>query len=418
MKARLPTFWKQVITVLGGTLGAQALPLAVAPFITRLCTPSELGAYSVWFGVVAITAVGATLRMEAAMILDHTAEQQRTCFRVVFYTATLAALLVSSAALLAGAAGVPAVRHLSWLALLTLGVGTWLTASMQTTLSYATSHSEFGKAARAKIWGAGTIALAQLGLLYAGAGQLGLVGGQLIGLAAGLAAARLMLAPPRAPIGLKLDASQRAYLVKHQNFWRFSLPSNLLNALVGQLPLFLIGARHGALAAGLYALTQRVLAAPISLLAASVLEVFKRESVLEFQTVGNCGKAYRYTFKVLLLLGLGPSLVLLAFSPQLFAWVFGESWREAGNLAQILAPLYFLNFIASPLSYVFFVAGKQKIDLVWQLALFAMTLCVYLAPGTLRQNVLWYAIGYSLLYLVYLHMSYRVSLNKNRMVAA
>jgi O-antigen/teichoic acid export membrane protein len=416
MTLRLPTFWKHVMTVLGGALGAQALPLLAAPLITRLCTPSEMGAFSLWLGVVAVAAIGATLRMETAMILDHEAAQQRTCFSVVLYTATACALGVTLLAILARAWDVPAVRQLSWGALLTIGAGTWLTACMQTTLAYATSHNAFGKAAQAKVWGAGTIALAQLALLYGGAGNAGLLAGQLIGLAAGLLAARILLAPPRVRVGFRLGPEQRTYLVRHQAFWRFSLPSNLLNALVGQLPLFLIGARHGALAAGLFALTQRVLAAPISLLAASVLEVFKRQSVHEFQTVGNCKQAYRYTFKALLLLGLGPSLVLFLFSPPLFAWVFGESWREAGELARILAPLYFLNFIASPLSYVFFVAGKQKIDLVWQVALFLMTLGVFLAPGTVQQNVLWYAIGYSALYLVYLHMSYQCS--QNRLAAA
>ena len=60
---------------------------------------------------------------------------------------------------------------------------------------------------------------------------------------------------------------------------------------------------------------------------------------------------------------------------------------------------------------MFYVAGKQKADLVWQIALFAMTATVFLAPGTLQQSVRWYAIGYSLLYLVYLRMSYRYSHN-------
>ncbi len=166
------------------------------------------------------------------------------------------------------------------------------------------------------------------------------------------------------------------------------------------------------MAAGLFALTQRVLSAPVALLAASVLEVFKRQSVIDFQAQGNCRDTYRYTFKVLVMLGLGPSLVLLLFSPQLFAWVFGENWRPAGELAQILAPLYFLNFIASPLSYVFFVAGKQKIDLVWQVALFCMTLCAFGGPATLQQSVTWYATGYSLLYVVYLFMSWQYSQNR------
>jgi O-antigen/teichoic acid export membrane protein len=293
-----------------------------------------------------------------------------------------------------------------------IGLGTWLTAYTQTTLAYATSHKAFGKAARAKVWGAATIALSQLVLLYFGAGEFGLLAGQLIGLTAGLFAANLLLRPPSPRLTLRLDHAATTYLLRHQKFWRFSLPSNLLNALVGQMPLFLIGMRHGALAAGLYALTNRVLAAPVSLLAASVLEVFKRESVQDFETVGNCRRAYRYTFKALSLLGLGPAVVLLLFSPQLFAFAFGDNWRPAGELAQILAPLCFLNFIASPLSYVFFVTGRQKVDLLWQVALFLMTLCAFLAPGTLRQNVLWYTIGYSMLYLVYLRMSYECSGNR------
>jgi O-antigen/teichoic acid export membrane protein len=411
-----PGFWRHVGTVLGGALGAQAMPLLAAPLITRMCTPSEMGAFSVWLGVVAVSAIAATLRLETAMILDHEPEQQRVCFSVVLYTASITAVLVSLAAMVAHMLGLPALSQQSPGALAIIGLGTWLTAYTQTTLAYATSHKAFGKAARAKVWGAATIALSQLLLLFLGAGEFGLLAGQLVGLAAGLAAATMLLRPPRPQLTLRLDVKAKAYLLRHQKFWRFSLPSNLLNALVSQMPLFLIGMRHGAVAAGLYALTNRVLAAPVSLLAASVLEVFKRESVQEFETLGNCQRAYRYTFKALSLLGLGPALALLLFSPQLFAFAFGESWRPAGELAQILAPLCFLNFIASPLSYVFFVTGKQKVDLLWQITLFVMTLCAFLAPGSLRQNVLWYAIGYSMLYLVYLHMSWQCS--QNRLAAA
>lgn len=413
---QLPTFWRQVSTVLGGALGAQALPLLAAPLLTRMCTPQEMGAYSVWLGVIALSAIGATLRMEAAMILDHESAHQRTCFRVVFYSASVTALGLTLLAALARAVGLAPALHLPWAALLTIGAGAWLTACMQTTLAYATSHNAFGKAARAKVITSSTIVLTQLALLTAGMGGAGLVAGHLCGLVAGFLAARHLLRPPRAPIGWLPDAAQRAYLRRHQAFWRFSLPSNLLNGAVSQLPLFLIGVRHGALAAGLYALTQRVLSAPVSLLAASVLEVFKRESVLEFREHGNCSRSYRHTFKALLVMGIGPALLLVMFAPTLFGAVFGASWREAGELARLMAPLFLLNFVASPLSYVFFVAGRQKADLLWQVTLCATTLAAFLLPGSVHQNVLWYVIGYSCLYLVYLHMSWNCS--RNRLAAA
>ncbi len=409
MKPSLPTYWKHVLTVLGGAMGAQALPLLAAPLITRMCKPAELGAFSVWLGVVAVAAIGATLRLEAAMILDHGSEHQATCFSVVAWSATAVAIVLTVGAVTARLLGMQSMAQMSWAALLTLGVGTWFTAYTQTILAYATSRNAFGCAAKVKIYAAGSIALAQVGLLVAGVGGAALLGGQLAGLAVGLAAATLLLSPPRPHVSLRPRPEQLNYLQRHSAFWRFSLPSNLLNILVGQLPLFMIGAKYGALAAGLYALTQRVLSAPVALLASSVLEVFKRQSVLDFQTLGNCRDAYLYTFRALFLLGLGPSLVLFLWSPQLFAWIFGEQWRPAGELARILAPLYFLNFIASPLSYVFFVAGQQKMDLLWQVALFVMTVSVFSTSGTLHQSVAWHATGYSMLYVVYLYMSWYCS---------
>ena len=407
MKAALPAYWKHVATVLGGALGAQALPLLAAPLITRLCSPSVLGAFSMWLGIVSVAAIAATLRMETAMILDHDSEHQATCFDVVAWSATLVALFVTVAAAAARLLDAPLAANIAWPAVLTVGLATWLTAYMQTTLAYATSRNAFGKAAKAKIVGAGSIAMSQVGLLLAGAGGVALIAGQLAGLAVGLLCATLLLSPPRPRFTLWPTMSQRRYLYRHRAFWRIALPSNLLNIVVGQLPLFMIGLKYGAVAAGLYALTQRVLAAPIALLAASVLEVFKRQSVIDFQQHGHCRDAYRYTFKALVLLGLGPSLLLYFFSPDLFAWIFGENWRPAGELARILAPLHFLNFVASPLSYVFFVAGKQKLDFMWQLALCAMTSTVFWLPGTLHDSVTWYATGYSLLYIVYLAMSWQ-----------
>jgi O-antigen/teichoic acid export membrane protein len=399
-------FWKNVITVLLGATGAQALPLLVAPLLTRMCTPEDIGAFSVWLGVVTVAAIAATLRIDTVMVIDNDPRQQRLCFEIVRYAATALALGLTLLGVLGRLLDLPVVRDMSWYQLLGIGVGTWLTASIQTTLAYAASHNLFRQAATAKVLKAWTIAIGQVALLYAGQCHIALLTGQLFGLGAGLWMTQRLLKPPTARIRLRLDAEQRHYLVKHQAFWRYSLPSGLLNTLVGQLPLFMIGMRYGAAAAGLFALTQRVLGAPVTLVAASVLDVFKRQAAREFQSLGHCGTVYRSTLRGLVLIALLPALTLFLFSPDLFAWAFGPAWRPAGEMARILAPLCFLTFVASPLSYVFFITGKQKMELGWQVALFAMTVAAFSAPLPLRQSVLAYAIGRSLLYLVYLAMSW------------
>jgi len=411
MTATVPVFWKHAATVLTGTVAAQVLPLLVAPLITRLCTPADMGAFGIWLGLIAVASTVATLRLEAAMILDHDSSHQQTCFSVVAYFSSLLAIVITLCAVLAHVWGIPQAQQMSWIGLLTIGVGTWLTAYNKLITAYATSYRAFGKSALAKVCGAGAVALGQVFLLLIGVGGAALQAGHIIGLAIGTIVAVVLLSPPSASIAIKPSLAQRNYLQKHESFWRFSLPAGLLNIVAGKFPLFVIGARYGLVAAGLFALTERMLTAPISLLAASVLEVFKRQAVHEFQTVGNCKKAYRSTFKALVVLGLGPTLIIFAFAPDLCAWIFGEPWREAGDFARILAPLYFFNFVASPLSYVFFVVGKQKMEFLWQIALFITTITVFLAPLTLKQ-VLWnYTIFYSLLYVVYLCMSYRFAQN-------
>lgn len=411
MNLSLPVFWKHATTVLTGTVIAQALPLLVAPLITRLCTPADLGEFGVWLGVIAIVSTIGTLRLEAAMILDHDSDEQQTCFSVVAYCSTWLAILITCALAVARLTDMPRAHNISWFGLMTIGLGAWLTAYNQALIAYATSYRAFGKAAMAKVCGAGTIALGQLGLLLVGMGSGALMAGHIMGLSIGLAAAIFLLSPPRPGISLVPTRTQLDYLKKHASFWRFSLPAGLLNTAAGKFPLFLVGAKYGLFAAGLFALTERILTAPVSLLAASVLEVFKRQSVHEFQTLGNCKAAFRSTFKALVFLGCGPALLIFAFAPDLCAWIFGEPWREAGEFARILAPLYFLNFVASPLSYVFFVAGKQKIELLWQIVLFITTISIFIAPLPLKEVLLHYTIAYSILYIVYLHLSYRFSNN-------
>ena len=59
-----------------------------------------------------------------------------------------------------------------------------------------------------------------------------------------------------------------------------------------------------------------------------------------------------------------PFTILGIFAPEIFAFVFGENWKVAGEFAQIMTPMFFLNFIVNPLSYTFFIAQKQKLNLI------------------------------------------------------
>ncbi len=87
------------------------------------------------------------------------------------------------------------------------------------------------------------------------------------------------------------------------------------------------------------------------------------------------------------------ALVLAASAEPLFALAFGERWRLAGTMALWLLPLFALRFVASPLIYLFYVAGKQHVDLVWQGLLLAISLAALWVPAHARGALLAYSAG-------------------------
>ena len=162
-------------------------------------------------------------------------------------------------------------------------------------------------------------------------------------------------------------------------------------------------------------MTMRILGAPIGLLGKSVLDVFKRHAAISYRERGECRADYVRTFRILAIASLGSCLVMASVSESFFALAFGENWRGAGTIAVWLLPLFALRFIASPLSYMVYIAGKQHVDLVWQVALLAMTIAALNIPFYGHDIALQaYSAGYSLLYIVYLAMSYRFSLGNRR----
>jgi O-antigen/teichoic acid export membrane protein len=140
--------------------------------------------------------------------------------------------------------------------------------------------------------------------------------------------------------------------------------------------------------------------------------VFKRDAASSYRDIGHCKDEYARTFWLLAAGGGILAIGVLLVSERLFAVVFGETWRQAGVLAIWLMPMFAMRFVASPLSYVLYIAGKQPIDLVWQCTLLAMTLASFALTSSFKTSITFYSAGYSVLYVVYLILSYHYSKGK------
>lgn len=203
---------------------------------------------------------------------------------------------------------------------------------------------------------------------------------------------------------------------KYRNLALYSTPSEFINNFINQTPIFFLQKFGGASYVGNFTFTQRFLGLPQQFLSSAIVDVFKQKASEAFNQNGNCRLIFIKTLKALTGLAFLPLLVAIFFAPQIFSFVFGDKWIMAGIFAQFLSILFFFRFIVSPLSYVYFIAGKMKEDLALHLLFFVVTSLAFYFGNTFFSDkkylVLAYSITYSGVYIIYLIRSYLFSKGK------
>ncbi len=401
-------FWRSVVLALGGTAVAQLIPIFGSLVLARQYAPAQFGLFSAWLGVVLLLAVSLTGRFETALAIEEDGEPRRLVVISTLLTAVLVACTSFVILAIFVAAKLDLLHNVSTLLMGSAIPTAFSIATTQTWQSWAAAEGRYRVLSVMRVAQAATVTLLQIGagIFFASAEALAI--SYLAGVMIGIGISAFLMPLGAVPKG-GLVGIVRGVWARHCRFPLFSLPADAINTAAAQLPLLIIASRFGADIAGLLAMTMRTLGAPIGLLGKSVLDVFKRHAATSFRERGECRSDYIRTFRVLMMGSLLFCAVMLFFSEHLFAMAFGETWRRAGTIATWLLPMFALRFVASPLSYMVYIAEKQHVDLVWQIALLGITIASLYIPTQYEAAIKIYSAAYSLLYIVYLAMSYRFS---------
>lgn len=199
---------------------------------------------------------------------------------------------------------------------------------------------------------------------------------------------------------------------RHRDFPFYSLPSDFINRLTQQLPIFMLSTLFGASIVGVYNLCTRMLAIPMQLISSSVASIFRERATYDFNTYGNSFSIFRKTTITLLLISIIPFTILIFSAPFLFELFFGQKWRMAGEFAQILTPMFFFNFIVSPLTYMYYIVNKQKEDFIGHLILLVTTFIIFYFIGNsnnVNSLLLYFSLSYCVFYIIYYFRSLQFS---------
>ena len=346
---------RAILTLLAGGLLAQALPLLLGPWLTRLYRPEDFGHYHLFAAVAANVAVVACARYEFALPLAADEAEAR-------------ALRTLCLRLLAGVVGLSALAGLAWALHSGQAWWLWLPAAVGAlglvslaTLN-ATRAQRFHRLAAARVLQHGGAALAQAA---AGLWQAGVMGLIVAPIAAALAAVVALGWPgPARATRAQWRAASRA----HRSFPLLNTPHAFLGALQDTLAIALIAASLGPAAAGAWGLAQRYLKAPATLVGGAVSQVLYPR--LAAAGAGCNATSRRLVLRTMLLLALLAAPLVAALwwlAPALFTWAFGADWAAAGELARALALYIGLHFVASPLGVV---------TMAWQAQAWALRLAL------------------------------------------
>lgn len=406
---------RNIVTLMTGTSLAQAIPIAISPILTRLYTPEDFGVFAMFIAISSIATVLVTGRYELAIILPNS---DRDAFHIVTLSVCLSCLVSallfflviifnSEITLLFGTEEIS--NWLYWVPLSTLLMGIY------TSLNYWSNRKlNYRRLAISRVVQTATSSIPQLAVGFIKSGPAGLVGGQLAGqLLASSFMARLIYREDKNQIK-KIKYKRLLVLAKkYLNYPKFMIAGQLMNSLSSSLPLFILSILFNPAIAGFYSLSQRVLIAPVSLIGSAIGDVYRGDASKIYRESGNCLQLYKQTFLKLSLLSLIFIFPVFLFGEDLFTFVFGENWREAGKIAAILSIMVFFQAVSSPLSLTILFADLQKIDLIWQslrLALAGVSLAAgYFFYDDYKVALFLFSLSFSLLYLIHIYFQYSVA---------
>jgi lipopolysaccharide exporter len=370
---RSDRFQRDMIRLGGGTALGQLCVVAVAPILTRLYTPFDFALVGLVASFVGFAAVAVGLRYDLAIVDARTDWEAHILLLGAILSAIPVSLIASFIYLWMIYHRVLTFEKLPpWTAGLVF-ITLLLSGLFISCRLWCARVADFHIVSRALVFqGIGRAAFPLL-LAPLHWGWAGLLSGEVVGRVLGvfgmviraIDACRVQLAAVTA-------AEIRETLVAHRLYPLVMLPSSLLDALQGFLPLPIIITLFGPLNAGQFVLVARVSAMPMTLIAASVSDVYHSRIA---DTARNSPQNTELVFRKMALhlarIALAIYFPIALVSPFLFGVIFGPNWQKAGILCAILGPAMAIQLVSSPLTRTLNVLGYQS----WKLGFDIPRLC-------------------------------------------
>ena len=163
--------------------------------------------------------------------------------------------------------------------------------------------------------------------------------------------------------------------------------SDVLNTSAYNLPTIIIESYFGPVFAAFYSTSLRICNVPITLIADSISKVYL--GVITNEAQGNNSNKvslqnfYKLNIFMIVSAIVGFFMIILLLPPAVEI-ILGERWLEAAKMGQIMAPIFCLGYLTTPLSMVMYVLKKQMDVLKFQVSYFLISLTSFITGVVLN----------------------------------
>ncbi len=373
---KLGTFGRSVLILGSGTAFAQGANILIAPILSRVYTPAEIGIFGTIQNLLAFAVVFATLRYDQAVPVPKEASERRAVaylgMAILPITVTIVSLICLLTYPFLKAKHADLAVFLWTIPAAMLPIGAYNCLSL-----WGVAEGRIKIVAKSKMAQSITMSLLQVGGGFLKWGPLALIGGNALGQASGLrvlAQEFVASGPMRIPVSQLKELAARYKAFPLINSW-----SSLINTAGMAVPQLVLFSAFGATVAGYYAFALKLFAVPSAVVIQSVSPLYIAECArlrhdAPHALPNRMGGVLKKIAPLFLLI-----LPLLFFLPAIFAFVFGNNFRMAGVFAIPLAITTLLSLAANTTN-VLLVLGRNLWQSLWEIfRLVAMAVVIALA---------------------------------------
>jgi O-antigen/teichoic acid export membrane protein len=374
-------FIKNIMVLMSGSSLALLIPFIVTPILTRFFTPDDFGLWGTYSAVVAVVAVIANGRYELTIILPKQESDAFNLFSASLIISVGVALLslilnIFFGHWLSNTLDMPRLEP--WLYFVPLAVV--LIAIRQATNYWHNRNKRFDVLSAGKIVQSGSTAISNLSIgkfaYFSGGLIISTIVGQFL-----LAVYYLQRMKLKSLIHNINLSRMKELLIEYREFPMKSGAGIFFNILKEQAPIFLLAYYFDETIVGFYALIIRLFGVPLTLVAGSIGQVYFQKANELIERKKEIFKLFVKTTSRLALAAIAPVAALLLFGEEIFAFVFGDEWQEAGRILVIFTIYYAIRFIISSQSSLLIVFKRLTAELTFNITALVLQIASLVIGG-------------------------------------